>query len=235
MDIHYSDKFLYRINPYGFMNGLHVDSVLKEFDSRQILTDIFISCKKGEIIGVLGRNGSGKSTLLKIIFGSLQADRKFVKVDNKLVATLYDNRKLINYLPQDNFLPNHSRIRNIISLFCNTTNAEILFSHELIKPLLNKKSRLLSGGEKRLVEIFLIIYSDADFILIDEPFNGVAPVYREEIKKHIFQQSKYKGFIISDHDYFNILDIATKTILLHDGGIKEIRHIDHLKYWGYIP
>ena len=100
------------------MNGLHVDSVLKEFDSRQILTDIFISCKKGEIIGVLGRNGSGKSTLLKIIFGSLQADRKFVKVDNKLVATLYDNRKLINYLPQDNFLPNHSRIRNIISLFC---------------------------------------------------------------------------------------------------------------------
>ncbi len=217
------------------MNGLHVDSVLKEFDSRQILTDIFISCKKGEIIGMLGRNGSGKSTLLKIIFGSLQADRKFVKVNNKLVTTLYENRKLINYLPQDNFLPNHSKIRNIISLFCNTTNAEFLFSHELIKPLLNKKSRLLSGGEKRLVEIFLIIYSDADFILIDEPFNGVAPVYREEIKKHIFQQSKYKGFIISDHDYFNILDIATKTILLHDGGIKEIRHIDDLKYWGYIP
>jgi ABC-type multidrug transport system ATPase subunit len=235
VDIHYSDKFLYRINAYGFMNGLHVDSVLKEFDSRQILTDIFISCKKGEIIGILGRNGSGKSTLLKIIFGSLQADRKFVKVDNKLVTSLYDNRKLINFLPQDHFLPNHVEIRNIINLFCNKTNAEILFRHELIMPLLSRRSRQLSGGEKRLVEIFIIIYSDAKFILIDEPFNGVAPVYKDEIKKLIISESAHKGFIVSDHDYRNVLDVATKIVLLYDGGTKTIKDADELRLFGYVP
>ena len=53
------------------MNNLHVDSVIKSFGTRQVLTDIYVSCTKGEIIGLLGRNGSGKSTLLKIIFGSL--------------------------------------------------------------------------------------------------------------------------------------------------------------------
>lgn len=217
------------------MSNLHVDSIIKEFDTRQILTDIFISCNTGEIIGLLGRNGSGKSTLLKIIFGLLKAERKFVKVDDKIIYNLYDNRKLINYLPQDNFLPNHVKIKTIISLFCNKVNAEILLNHELIVPLLNRKSKNLSGGEKRLVEIFLIIYSDAKFTLIDEPFNGVAPVYRDEIKKLIRQQSTNKGFIISDHDYLNILDIATRTLLLFDGGIKEIKHRDELTYWKYLP
>jgi len=217
------------------MTGLHVDSVIKEFDSRQILTDIFVSCKKGEIIGLLGLNGSGKSTLMKIIFGSLQADRKFVKVEGKVIDSLFDSRQLIKYLPQDSFLPDHIFIKNIISLFCNQKNAQILLNHKLIEPLVAKKSRQLSGGEKRLIEIFLIIYSDAKFILIDEPFNGVAPVYKEEIKGLLMEQSKFKGFIISDHDYMNILDIATRVVLMHDGGTKEIKEKDELKYWGYIP
>ncbi|MDO9256460.1 MAG: ATP-binding cassette domain-containing protein [Bacteroidales bacterium] len=217
------------------MTGLHVDSVRKEFDSRQILTDIFVSCKKGEIVGLLGLNGTGKSTLMKIIFGSLKADRKFVKVEGNVIDGLFDNRKLINYLPQDSFLPNHVFIKNIISLFCNKENAQVLLNHKLIQPLVTKKSRQLSGGEKRLIEIFLIIYSDAKFILIDEPFNGVAPVYKEEIKSLIREQSKFKGFIISDHDYMNILDIATRVILMHDGGTKEIKGKAELNYWGYIP
>jgi len=217
------------------MIGLHVDSVMKEFNSRQILTDIFVSCKKGEIIGLLGRNGTGKSTLMKIIFGSLTADRKFVKVDGKVIDGLFDNRKSVNYLPQNSFLPNHVSIRSIISLFCNKENVQILLNHKLIMPMLAKKSRQLSGGEKRLIEIFLIIYSDAKFILIDEPFNGVAPVYKNEIKSLIREQSQFKGFIISDHDYVNILDIATKVILLHDGGTRAIKGKEELKYWGYIP
>lgn len=216
------------------MTVLHVDSVIKEFNSRQILTDIFVSCKTGEIIGLLGRNGTGKSTLMKIIFGSIQADRKFVKVNDKVTDGLYNNRKLINYLPQDSFLPNHVSIKSIISLFCNKENTRILLNHKLIMPMLTMKSRQLSGGEKRLVEIFLIIYSDAKFVLIDEPFNGVAPVYKDEIKSRIREQSKFKGFIISDHDYINILDIATRVILIHDGGTKEITHKDQLRYWGYL-
>jgi ABC-type multidrug transport system ATPase subunit len=58
---------------------MQVDSVMKAFGTKQVLTDVFLTCDQGEIIGLLGRNGSGKSTLLKIIFGSLAADQKFVK------------------------------------------------------------------------------------------------------------------------------------------------------------
>jgi ABC-type lipopolysaccharide export system ATPase subunit len=228
-------EFIDLLNPDTSMSALHVDSVIKSFGTRQVLTDIFITCSKGEIIGLLGRNGSGKSTLLKIIFGSMSADAKFVRIGNQLINGLYDNRKLINYLPQHSFIPNHLKISTIISLFCDQTNADIIFSNEFIRPLINKRARQLSGGEKRVVEIFLIIYSDARYILIDEPFNGIAPMYKEVIKNLIKEHSATKGFIITDHDYRNILDIATRIILMYDGGTKVISNAADLQYWGYIP
>ena len=214
---------------------LHVDSVIKNFGTKQILTDIFLSCKKGEIVGLLGKNGSGKSTLLKIIFGSVKAERKFIKIENSIVNGRFNNRNFIKYLPQISFLPNHLKVCTIINLFCEGSNAKLISNHDLIKPLHNKKSNQLSGGEKRILEIFLIVYSNAKYILIDEPFNGVAPIYKDQIKKIIKEQSVYKGFIITDHDYNNILDITTKNILIHDGGTKEFKNRNELKYWGYIP
>jgi len=217
------------------MGNLHIDSVIKSFGTRQVLTDIFLTCTKGEIVGLLGRNGSGKSTLLKIIFGSMSADARFMMIDNQLINGLYDNRKLVNYLPQHSFLPNHLKISTIISLFCDKRNAGLLIANEYIRPFINKRPKQLSGGEKRLIEIFLIIHSDARYILIDEPFNGIAPIYKEVIKNLIIAHSATKGFIVTDHDYRNILDIATRIILMHDGGTKAIKNVDDLKYWGYVP
>ena len=216
------------------MNNLHVDSVIKSFGTRQVLTDIYLSCTKGEIIGLLGRNGSGKSTLLKIIFGSLTADAKFIRIDDKLINGLYDNRKLVNYLPQHSCMPNHLKVSTIISLFCDKQNAGLIMANEHIKQFLNKRSRQLSGGEKRLVEIFMLIHSDAKYILIDEPFNGIDPLLKEEIKSLIRTHSATKGFIVTDHDYRNILDIATRILLLHDGGTKAIAKKEDLHYWGYV-
>jgi len=217
------------------MCNMQVDSVMKTFGIKQVLTDVFFTCSQGEILGLLGRNGSGKSTLLKIIFGSLIADQKFVKIGDKINNGLFDNRNVVNYLPQDNFIPNHIKVNTIISLFCDKENGSLIKSNELIKPMLGKKSNQLSGGEKRLLEILLIVHSNAKYILIDEPFNGIAPIYKEDIKNLIKEQSKNKGFIITDHDYHNILDIATRIILIHDGGTKEIKNEDELEYWGYIP
>lgn len=216
------------------MKRLHVDSILKTYGNKQILSDVFISCEKGEIVGLLGRNGVGKSTLLEIIFGSLKADNKFIKIDNKYSKGILDNQDLIKYLPQKNFLPNHIKISTIIKLFCNKTNASIIINNHLIKPLLNKKSNQLSGGEKRIIEIFLIVLSNAKYILMDEPFNAVAPIYKEEIKGLIIEQSKNKGFIITDHDYRNILDIATRTVIIQEGATKEIKNNEELITYGYI-
>lgn len=217
------------------MSGLHVDSVRKQIGDKQVLNDIFISCRPGQIIGLLGRNGSGKSTLLKIIFGSLAADNKFVAINNRKLDSLYDNRRLIHYLPQDNFLPNHIKIRNIIHCFCSAENAVTIMENHLIRPFLQKKIKQLSGGEKRILEILLMVHSDAKYLLFDEPFNGVSPLCVEILKDLIKKHSKDKGFIITDHDYENVLDISSTVILMDNGNTKVIKSFDELIAYGYLP
>jgi ABC-type multidrug transport system ATPase subunit len=216
------------------MSQLYVDSIIKSYDSKQVLTDIFLTCDTGEIIGLIGRNGSGKSTLLKIIFGSISAEQKFVKIDNQRINSIKDNRNLIKYLPQNGFLPNHIKIKTIIDLFCNNVNAEVISNHRLIKQHLSKRASQLSSGERRILEILLIVYSNAKFILIDEPFNGVAPVYKEDIMQIIKEQSKDKGIIITDHDYRNVMAVSTKLIAIKDGGTIPILSKDDLEKLGYL-
>ena len=216
------------------MSKLHVDSVTKSYNNKIVLSDVFLSCQKGEIKGLIGRNGSGKSTLLKIIFGTENADYKFVRAGNKVIKNIFDGRQLINYLPQDNFLPNNISIKSLIHLFLHKENRNIVLENDYVKPLLNKKNQNLSGGERRIIEILLIIHSNADFILLDEPFNGVSPLLIDSIKDLIREKSKTKGIILTDHDYTNVLDVATRYYLMRDGGIKKIKNKNDLVTWGYL-
>jgi ABC-type lipopolysaccharide export system ATPase subunit len=217
------------------MVGLHVDSVNKSYRGKIVLSDIYLSLKPGEIVGMLGRNGSGKSTLMKIIFGSVIAENRFIKIDSDRVSKPFENFNKIRYLPQDSYLPKDVSIEKIIRLFGDNLDAEKLRSDPFVSEFLQKTSRQLSGGEKRIIEILLIVYSNSRYILLDEPFNGVAPKNIEDIKAKIKVQSPTKGIILTDHDYRNIIDISDRMILLFDGGTKEVKSLEELKYWGYVP
>ena len=213
---------------------LHVDSIEKSIDNKKILKDIYLSCETGEIVGILGRNGSGKSTLLKIIFGTMTAENKFVRVGTKVIKTISDNNHLILYLTKNHFLPNHIKVKSLIALLCTSENAVILKTNELIKRFLNQKTQNLSEGEKRLVEILIMLFSDCKFLILDEPFHSLSPKIIEEIKNLIKGQCKDKGIIITDHQYKNIIEISDKTILLKDGSTKIINGIEDLKKFGYL-
>lgn len=217
------------------MIGLHIDSVRKQFAGRQVLNDVFMLCLPGDIIGVLGRNGSGKSTLLKIVFGSLAADNKFVRVDGEMADSLFKNAGRIGYLSHDHFLPNHLKIKSLVSCFCTRTGAGIVLSNEFLRPLLDKKSNQLSGGERRIVEILILLHSGAKYLLLDEPFNGITPVYIEVIKEMIKEYGGHKGIIITDHDYENVLAISSRIILMDNGNTRAIKEINELVSFGYLP
>jgi len=217
------------------MNKLHVDSVTKFFDENKILKDIYISCETGKVIGLLGRNGTGKSTLLKIIFGTVKGDSQFIKVDDKVLQHQMDRKGRIAYLPQYSFLPKGIKIKKLISLFCTQENSDKLFKLELIKPFLNETSGNLSGGEKKIVEVLLIIFSDSKFILLDEPFNALSPKIISEIQKIIKEQLKQKGIIISDHRFQEVLDISDEAYMLSDGYLKQIKDLKELQQNNYLP
>jgi len=216
------------------MSTLHIDSITKSYDNKKILSDIYLTCKKGAIVGLIGRNGSGKSTLLKIIFSVEKCENKFIRVGTKIINNLADGRNLINYLPQENFLPDNIKIKTLINLFLPKENRNKLINNDYINPLLHKKNQELSGGEKRIIEILLIIHSNAKFILLDEPFNGVSPIIRDYIIQYIKETKSSKGYIITDHDYENVIHLADKIMFLKDGSLKEVMSQKQLVDLGYL-
>ena len=213
---------------------LEIDSVVKSFNHRPILTDIYLKCETGEIIGLLGRNGTGKSTFLKILFGTQSADNKFIRIDNRIFQNPYLTKNEICYLPQDNFIPKHLKVEKAVKLYLGKSKADMFLDDPILHSIRDNKTGSVSGGELRYLEIKLLLSTDCKFILLDEPFNGVSPVLIESIKDLIKTKSNTKGIILTDHDYRNVLDIANRYCLLFDGGIKQIKDKNDLVNWGYL-
>ncbi|MES2418018.1 MAG: ATP-binding cassette domain-containing protein [Bacteroidota bacterium] len=215
------------------MQELYIDSADCRYGANQVLSGVYINCKVGEIVGLLGRNGSGKSTLLKIIFGSLQPHYMHFKLEDKLTRKGYLTGQVV-YLPQGYFIPHYLKIENLINLYVHKYREQLL---EIPLFNLNLKERIgeLSGGNRRLVEALLIVYSDARFVLLDEPFSQLAPLVADELKMHIFKFKAIKGFIVTDHYYRQIMEVASRIVLIHNGSNYNITNEDDLRLHGYLP
>lgn len=216
------------------MSTIQVDSISKNFGEKTVLQDVFLQCKTGEITGILGRNGSGKSTLFQIIAGTLKADHKFIKIDEKLIRNTFDCIRNINYFPQFHFLPSHLKIKTSLSAYVSGENREKLFQNPHISLFLNSKPKELSSGELRIIEVLMLIYSSSKFTILDEPFHSLSPKVSEEIKLIIKENLKNKGFIISDHQYSHITEISNTLYLLSETSLKPVKDRSDLKFYEYL-
>lgn len=212
---------------------LKVDSVQLEFDGRKILQSVYLNCTQGEVIGLLGRNGCGKSSLLKIIFGTLQANYRYVSIDEQFIHKGYHHNR-IAYLPQHNYLPGGIRIEKLARVLVDPISWPEFATLPIYQRNADKKIHELSGGELRQLETMMIIHSRADFILLDEPFTHISPIQAEEFKPVIRACAKRKGIVITDHQYYNILEVSDKVILLADGVTKHIADNEELVRYGYL-
>jgi ABC-type multidrug transport system ATPase subunit len=202
---------------------LEVDSVRKFFGNKLVVSDVYLKCETGNIIGLLGRNGSGKSTLLKIIFGIVSAENKCIRIDGAVKNKTSEILKEISYLHQEQFIPNYFSVEKAISLSIEHLEIKQFSNDNLIQSIFNKKISQLSSGELRYLEIKLVLYNSSKFVLLDEPFNGLSPLMVEKIIQLIKENSFKKGIIITDHDYENVMAIATQFLLMKDGKIHSIK------------
>lgn len=215
---------------------IEAESIIYRLGHKNILTDVYIKCETGEIIGVLGRNGCGKSSLLKIIFGTLRTENKNIRINKIRVNHLFTKRNMISYLPQNCFLPKTLSLRKIVLKFIPVASRrEVIFDDPHIAKHLNKTVNELSGGESRYFQVLLLLNLTSSFVLLDEPFSSIEPLYREKIKDLIRQYKGEKGFIVTDHDYLNIVDLCDSIKLIVNGVCKHIRHVNELERWGYVP
>ena len=104
----------------------------------------------------------------------------------------------------------------------------------LFKGILYSNIEDLSGGERKLLQTYIILHSDAKFIILDEPFSKISPLLTEELKNTIIQQSANKAIILCDHNYRDVLDITDRNYLLKNASLRMIKTSDELINHGYL-
>ncbi|HEY4335431.1 MAG TPA: ATP-binding cassette domain-containing protein [Puia sp.] len=215
---------------------LEADSILVELGGRKLLSDIYLQCRTGEVVGLLGRNGTGKSTLLKVLFGTQAAPDRSIRIDGQYQSTGSLRGRWIAYLPQHSFLPDNLSVRRLIPLYVPDKDAaKKVIADERVRPHLRKKIADLSGGELRYLEVLLLLHLPAPFVLLDEPFSGIEPLFQQRVIELIGEYRHRKGFIITDHVYRGIMEVSDRLLLLEGGRAIGIGHKEELETRGYVP
>ncbi|MFN4146259.1 MAG: ATP-binding cassette domain-containing protein [Runella sp.] len=193
---------------------LETDSVQLAYFGRKVLQNIYLKVELGKITALLGRNGCGKSSLLKIIFGTLKAENQSVRFNGRYFSEAYTNKNLIRYLPQSSFVPNTLKVREAFEEY--GVKGELLedTNWEKVK---NLKFDRLSGGERRFWEALLVVCSPVSFVLLDEPFSHLSPIFVEHLQKVMMTEKDKKGILMTDHLYNEVLSISNQVYFLQNG------------------
>ena len=215
------------------VNRLLVDSVHLEFDKLQVLQSAFITAQTGRVTGVLGRNGCGKSCLFKCIMGGIKPQNIFVRFNDEPETDYAHIGKRVKYLPQNVFMPVNITLGEAFDLYGVDYDGLVAFDNKF-HTYERMTSGQLSGGEVRIAEMYMVLNSEAEFCILDEPFSNVAPKYVEMMQQLIQQHKATKGIIISDHMYEQVMDITDDLFLLRDGYTFHIKCREDLIHHGYI-
>ena len=210
---------------------LEADGIQLKFGNRVILSDIYLKCETGKITGLLGRNGQGKSCLMKAIYGPLKCE-KSIRIDNVPQYEAFKRPDLLMFLPQFNFIPKGLSLKRVFNDFRLDYS---LFEKRFTGSTTGYKSNIrnLSGGEHRLVELYIIVKSITRFVILDEPFTPLNPIQAEEVTKLLLEEKGNKGILITDHLFKYITDICDSLYLLADGKIHLAKEIEDIEALGY--
>ena len=213
--------------------NLKVDSVFHQFGGKLALSDVYLRIEQGEVVGLLGRNGAGKSTLYKVLFGLLKNTSVRFRVDDQPCASLYD-RKLIQYLPEQPQMPGDLSLSSLFDFYKLALADRQLVLDEL-EVHDGVMSKTLSMGKRKYFESLVLLKTDVPFLLMDEPFNGLSPIWVERMAEHIREATAKKGILITDHLYKPVLALADRLLYIESGILKQIHDREELIQYGYLP
>ena len=221
------------MNKFQLLNdGLIVNKISKTYGSKQVVRDITLTIKRGEIIGLLGPNGAGKTTTFYIIVGLVKSDNGSILLDKVDISNLpiYSRGQMgISYLPQEASIFRGMNVEDNLLSIIEITEPEKNKQEIILQSLLNEfdinhvrksKSIVLSGGERRRLEIARTLASNPKYLLLDEPLTGIDPVSIEEIKTIIKKlKEKNIGILITDHNVRETLKIVDRVYIVNEGAI----------------
>ncbi|CAH8285635.1 ABC-type multidrug transport system ATPase subunit [Mariniflexile fucanivorans] len=218
------------------MDLLNITNLNKSYGNKPILKNISLDCKTGDIIGIFGRNGTGKSTLLKLIFGTVKANSIIIKINSNIFSqkAIIPSKK-IAYLPQDTFLPKELKVRSVIPLFFpNGDHQDKIFYSPKVSSFEKTKVGELSLGQLRYLELLIIGNLNHPFLMLDEPFSMIEPIYKDVIKELLLKLKESKGIILTDHYYHDVLEITNKNFVIREAEKIKIKDRDDLVKYEYL-
>ena len=214
------------------MPVLSLKNLDKIYGGRKVVDSVTLRVESQRVVGLLGPNGAGKTTTFYMTVGMVKPDAGSVFLDDEDITAypMYLRaRKGVGYLPQETSIFRKLTVKqNILSILETRSiskseqeeRVNVLLEELGIKHLSDQKAVVLSGGEKRRLEISRALATNPSFMLLDEPFAGIDPLAVIDIKNIIEHlKSRGIGVLISDHNVRETLESCDTAYILNEGKV----------------
>ncbi|HUQ95268.1 MAG TPA: LPS export ABC transporter ATP-binding protein [Bryobacteraceae bacterium] len=214
------------------MRVLQTSELSKSYRGRKVVDGVSISVSQGEVVGLLGPNGAGKTTSFYMIVGLVTPDSGKVMLDQKDITPLamYERaRRGISYLPQEASVFRRLTVEENLMAILETlplSNGERrqrmvrLIEMLGLEKVQQSKGYMLSGGERRRVEIARSLVIEPSFLLLDEPFSGIDPIQVMELQRIVFDlKGAGIGILVTDHNVRETLAVTDRAYIINNGKI----------------
>ncbi|MFN7919992.1 MAG: LPS export ABC transporter ATP-binding protein [Bryobacteraceae bacterium] len=214
------------------LRKLETAEISKTYRRRKVVSDVSVSVSQGEVVGLLGPNGAGKTTSFYIIVGLISPDSGRVVLDGKDITDLamYERaRQGVSYLPQEPSVFRKLTVEENLMAILETLpmngrerreRRDQLIEQLGLETVRRSKGYMLSGGERRRVEIARSLVINPSFLLLDEPFSGIDPIQVLELQRIIFDlKNSGIGILVTDHNVRETLAVTDRAYIINNGRI----------------
>jgi lipopolysaccharide export system ATP-binding protein len=219
--------------PLADGSRLAAEGLVKTYRKRNVVNNVAIELRQGEIVGLLGPNGAGKTTTFYMLAGLIPPNAGRITLDGDDITRtpMYLRaRRGIGYLSQEPSIFRKLSVEENVLAILETLplsraeraeRLEVLLDELSIKHLRHSKAFALSGGERRRLEITRALVTEPKFMMLDEPFAGVDPIAVNDIQGIVASlKDRGIGVLISDHNVEQTLDIVDRAYIMFEGQVK---------------
>ena len=214
------------------MLKLQAADLRKSYRGRKVVDNVSLEIQQGEVVGLLGPNGAGKTTTFYILVGLTRPDYGRVLLDGEDITDLpmyLRARSGISYLPQEPSVFRKLTVEENLTAVLETLSitpeqrrdrVEELLAQMGLEGVRNSQAHVLSGGERRRLEIARSLVLSPSFILLDEPFAGIDPLTVVDIQKIVADLSESGiGVLVTDHNVRDTLAVTNRAYIISEGKI----------------